>query len=99
MNLKLTKAEVQALEKLLAQIIGSSHMDMGDKLLVCVLTNLYKKLVVKLLDLKNRYSVKLDEPTELAFYLYFEGEHCNPANFTDNLVKKICDSINQKHSL
>jgi len=96
--MKLTKAEVQALELLLSQIIKFDHIDMGDKLLICILTAFYKKLVVKLLDLKKTYSIKMDEQTELAFYVYFNGEDYDPTNFTDNLVKKISNNIQKKYA-
>lgn len=98
MTIKLTKSELQALEQELAKIINYQHMSFGDRLLIILLTQLYKRLVVKLLDLKKKYSLKMDEATELAFYLYFEDKTCIPTSFTDNLVKKICDLINQKHS-
>ncbi len=99
MTIKLTKAEVQALEIELREVITCQHMDINDRLLIVLLTMWYKKLVVKLLDLKNRYSIKMDEPTVLAFYLYFEDKQCVPTNFTDNLIKGICDKINQKLNL
>lgn len=98
MSIKLTKAEVQALELLLGQLIQFTHVDMGDKLLICILTAFYKRLVVKLLDIKPRYSIKMDEQTELAFFVYFDGEDCDPTNFTDNLVKKISDQIQKKYA-
>ena len=98
MNFKMTKAEVQALEQVLAEIIGFQHFALEDKLLVCILTKFYQKLVIKLLNLKNKYSIKMDEPTEMAFFLYFQGEEFNPVNFNDNLVKTICDNIQKKYA-
>lgn len=98
MTLKLTKAEMQAIEMELAEIINYQHMALADRLLIVILTRLYKKMVTKLLDLKKKYSLNIDEETELAFYLYFEDKACVPTDFTDILIKKICDSINKKLS-
>lgn len=98
MTFKLTKAEVQTLEKLLAEVIATEHFDLSDKLLVVILTKFYKKLVVKLLDLKNKYSIKMDEQTELAFYQYFYDEVYIPADFTSNLIKTICDITQKKYA-
>lgn len=98
MNLKLTKAEVQAIERVLAEIIRLEHFAMEDKLLVCILTKFYHKIIIKLLNLKSRYNIKMDEQTELAFFIYFQDEQFNPVSFDDNLIKTICDNIQKKYA-
>ncbi len=82
----------------LEQVLAIPHIDMTDKLLVAILHRLYKKCVVKLLDLKKKYTLEMDAETALAFYIYFNDEKFNPANFTDITLKTICNSINQKYA-
>lgn len=91
MTLKLTKSQLQALEQALKQAITYEHVAMEDKLLVCILTRLYKRLVVKLLDLKNKYTITFDAETAMAFYLYFSGEVYIPTSLEGNTLKMICN--------
>lgn len=96
MTYQLNKSQMQALEEVLSKILAFKNVDMLDKLLLCILTKLYKKVMVKLLDLKKKYKITLDEQTELALYIYFEDMPFNPTNYAANMIKSICNKI-EKH--
>lgn len=98
MQLQLTKSQLQALEQELYEVMQIDHIDMTDKLLVCILHRLYKRIVVKLLDLKSRYNLKLDDETALAFYIYYNDEIFNSTAFNDVTLKTICNNINKQYA-
>ena len=98
MTLQLTKSQLQALAQELHTCLQYEHIDMVDKLLVCILHRLYKRIVNKLLDHRNKYALKLDDETALAFYIYFNDQIFSPTEFNDVTVKTICNSINKEHA-
>ena len=98
MTLKLTKAQMQALEQELSIVFNNDHIAMQDKLLAILLNKLYKKLVIKLLDLKSKYTFVLDDETAIALFLYYEDVVYNPAQFNDITLKNICNDIERKYA-
>ena len=98
MKLKLSKAQLQALEQELNVVSTHEHIDLEDKLLALLLNKLYKRIVVKLLDIRAHYSIQLDDETAMALLLYFRHEPFNPASFNDQTLKQICDNIDRKYA-
>jgi hypothetical protein len=96
MNIKLTKAQVQALHQELSEVLECEHTDMTDKLLVLLLTKLFKKLSIKLLDIRRTYQLKLDDDIALALFIYYQYSEFNPTIQTDITLKKITDAIEKK---
>jgi hypothetical protein len=99
MNLKLKKSELQALEKVLAQALQVEQISIEDKLAIAILSKFYKRIIIKLLDLKPKYNIQMDDTTALAFYQYYHLDSFSPQNFEDNLLLQICNNINQKYAL
>ncbi len=98
MVLQLTKSQLQALEQELRESLAHEHFDMTDKLCVAILHRLYKRVVLKLLDLKNKYTVTLDDETAIAFYIYFNDCAFHPTEFNDHTLKTICNNINKLYA-
>ena len=96
MTYKMTRSEVQALEQVLSLVITQKPDSMEDKLLISVMNNLYKKVVNKLLDLKPKYTLKIDAITELAFYVFFENQIFYP-DYAGIIIKNICDKIEKQY--
>jgi hypothetical protein len=98
MRLRLSKAQAQELEQELSRIVKLDHTDMTDKLLALLLTKLYKKLAIALVDLKASYTMELPDETAIALFIYYQEDTYNPANYRDILLKKICNDIEKKYA-
>ena len=89
---------MQALEQELAIVFNNDHIEMQDKLLALLLNKLYRKVVIKLLDLKAKYTFVLDDETAIALFLYYQDVAYNPAEFNDITLKNICNDIERKYA-
>jgi len=98
MTLHLTKAELQALEQKISIALNTEHKDIIDHLVIAILHKLYKRIIVKLLDLKKKYKLELDNETALAFFIYFNSEALILTEFNDITVKIICNTIDKQYA-
>lgn len=98
MNFKLTKSELQALHDALNYIVTGEPGNMNEMLYISILLKLYKKIVVKMIDDKKKYSVTFDDQTAIAFFLYHQHTVYSPVSFTDNLIKKIVNQTEKQYA-
>ena len=88
---------MQGFELVLSVIINITAEDMTQKLLICLMQDLYKKIAVKLMTLKPKYTLKMDVATEMAFYVVFEEAQFIPTD-TGVLIKNICNQIQKQYA-
>jgi hypothetical protein len=96
--MKLSKSEMQALEKLLSYILALSATTIETKLVVCILKKFYIKIARALVELKPAYKIKMDDDVALAFALAFEDAIFDEDVYTRNLVLKLSNDIKQYYS-
>ena len=99
MKLKLTKAEMQALEAWLSIVVSSGTPNgLRNKLLVAIMIKFYEKVAKSLVSTKKNYTMKLDDATCIAFVLLFLPAHFNPVHFADNLMLKLINQFQQHYA-
>lgn len=97
MTYQFTRTQLESIEFTLSEIVKTEAVEMYEKLLISLIYKLCRRLKVKLIDYKKKYSVAIDAETEIAMYLYFEDKPFAPT-YSQLLIKNICDNAEKQYA-
>lgn len=102
MKLKITSSQFSSLLNLFHSLCGIDVLppkSFEGKLLLAILSGIYKQLYKKAVDKKKKYTVTLSEQEALAFFIFFKKQHILPGDavYEANLLDTICNQIHQKY--
>lgn len=103
MNFKLSAIQLNAILQLFQSICGDHArppQNFEAKLMLAVLSGIYRQLHKKSVDKKKKYTVLLSEQEALAFWIFFNKQHIipNEAVYEANLIDFMCNRIHQKYA-
>ena len=99
MQIKLTRLEIESLVDFVFDVIETSEATtLESKLTLAILKRFYEKLAKAYVVVQKKYSVKMDDITAIAFWMEFRNWPLTPTDFTDNLVLKLSNQIQQHYA-
>lgn len=98
MKLKLTQQQLQALQQELTEVIAAEHIDVNDKLLVLLLTQLLIQITKMLVVYKKLHAFTMKDEHALALFVYYQNTEFCPTSYADITLKKICNDIEKKYA-
>lgn len=100
MKIKLTRKQFQTLHDIVEDTAMAEFTaaNMLQKMLHAILADVYKKLYVKAIEVKESYTVKLDDHEAIAFYLLYSKHTFEVTTFEGNLLNTINSRIHQHYA-
>lgn len=99
MQIKLNRSEIESLVGFVYDVIETSEATtLEAKLTVAILKKFYEKLAKAAVVFQKKYSVKVDDITAIAFWMEFRNWPLTPTDYTDNLVLKLSNQIQQHYA-
>jgi len=98
MKLKLTLAEMKALQVIIMYVLTWEAKTILQRILRTIIAELDKKISKKLEQSKKQYSFTISKQEALAFCSVFKNTEPNTALFEGNLILKLTNQIQQHYA-
>lgn len=100
MKVKLSYHQFTALYAIVGAALAAdnSNYNMMQKMFLCLMADVYKKLYVKAIERKTSYTLKFKDAEAIAFWMLFNRHDYGNTSFEGNLLDTINFSIHQKYA-